>query len=60
MPLPGTPMQFDRKELQLIRSLERLHTAFSSQDMIKCVEECLDEATNHMIRRAQSSSTYDA
>ncbi len=60
MILPAAPMQFDDRELRFVRSLERLHTAFSSQAMIKCVEECLDEATEHMIRRAQSSPWYDA
>ena len=56
----GAPMQFDDQELRFVRSLERLYTAFDSQAMIKCVEECLDEATNHMIERAKSSSRYDA
>lgn len=60
MILPETSMQFDRRELQFVRSLERLHTAFTSQAMIKCVEECLDEVTNHMIERARSSPRYDA
>ncbi len=53
-------MQFDDRELHFVRSLARLHTAFTSEAMIKCVEECLDEATNHMIERAQRSSRYDA
>lgn len=53
-------MQFDDRELRFIRGLEKLHTAFSSQAMIKCVEECLDEATNHMIERIRSSPRYDA
>ena len=60
MILSLTPLQFDDRELRFVRTLERLHTAFSSPAMIKCVEECLDEATNHMIARARPSSRYDA
>ena len=60
MPLTRTPMQFDDRELRFVRALERLHTAFSSPAMIRCVEECLDEATNHMIEQAQLRSPYDA
>ncbi len=54
------PMQLDDQDLRLLQSLERLHTVFDSQAMIKCVEECLDEATNHMIERAQTSWRYNA
>ncbi len=60
MIVPDTPMQFDERELRFVRTLERLHTAFSSPAMIKCVEECLDEATNHMIEGARAASRYDA
>ena len=60
MILPIAPMQFDDRELRFVRSLERLHTAFTSEAMIRAVEACLDEATNHMIVRARPSSPYDA
>ena len=60
MSLTGAPMQFDDRELHFVRVLEKLHTAFSSEAMIKCVEECLDEATNHMIERTRSAWRYDA
>ncbi len=60
MILPAPSMQIDDRELSFVRGLERLYTAFDSEAMIRCVEACLDEATNHMIERARPSPRYDA